>query len=216
MKHKDFAFEIKAVDETGTFSGYGSVYGVLDDGDDIVAPGCFTDSLADYRTKGRMPALLWQHDSDSPCGVYLSMEEDDIGLRVEGKLALKTQIGAEAYELMQMKAISGLSIGYVTREDSWDQKTGIRTIKKADLWECSLVTFPMNDKARVSSVKSIEEINDFKSVESYLRDAGSLSRTESKALIARIKSLALRDAAADEEASQLIAALGRRTELIKS
>lgn len=216
MNHKDFSFEIKTVSEEGVFTGYGSVFGVQDGDDDIVLPGAFADTLAEYKAKGTLPALLWQHNSRTPCGVYTEMKEDETGLYVEGRLALKTQVGAEAYELMQMKAISGLSIGFMTREDAYDQKTNIRTIKKVDLWECSLVTFPCCDEARITTVKAIEEITDFKSAESYLRDAGTFSRNESKALIARIKSLALRDAAADEEANRLIAALGRRTELIKS
>lgn len=215
MEHKDARFEIKEVTPTGLFSGYGSVYGVIDQGDDIVMHGAFGESLAESQAKGVMPALLWQHKSSEPIGAYTMMKEDPTGLYVEGKLALKTQRGAEAYELMQMKALSGLSIGFMTREDSFDQKTGIRTIKKGDLWECSIVTFPMNDQARIASVKNIEEITDFKSAEKFLRDAGNLSRSEATALVARIKSLTQRDSAADEEAKQLIAALSRKTELLK-
>lgn len=216
MNHKDFGFEIKEVSVSGTFSGYGSVYGVIDEGDDVVEPGAFSDSLMDWAGKGRMPSLLWQHRAAEPIGAYTAMKEDAIGLYVEGKLALKTQRGAEAYELMQMKAISGLSIGFLTREDSFDQKTGVRTIKKGDLWEVSLVTFPMNDQARVSAVKSIEEITDFKSAERLLRDAGGFSRSEATALVARIKRLAQGDPGAADEAKALIAALSRRTELLKT
>lgn len=214
MNRKDFAFELKAVAETGIFSGYGSVYGVLDDGDDVVSPGCFTESLADWASKGRMPAMLWQHSSRDPIGTYTVMKEDPIGLYVEGQLALKTQRGAEAYELMQMKALSGLSIGYMTREDSYDQKTGVRTIKKADLFECSVVTFPMNDQARVAAVKSIEEIIDFKSAERFLRESCNLSRAEATAFFTRVKSLHQRESVADEEATRLMAALSRKTELL--
>jgi HK97 family phage prohead protease len=213
MNHKDFVFEIKSVAETGVFSGYGSVYSVADDGDDVVAPGCFSESLADWATKGRMPALLWQHSSRDPIGAYTSMKEDSNGLFVEGKLALKTQRGAEAYELMQMKAISGLSIGFLTREDSYDQKTGIRTIKKADLWECSVVTFPMNDQARISAVKSIDEISDFKSACTYLRNACGCSRTEATAIVARLKSLTLRNAEEEAEAKQVLELLERHRKL---
>jgi len=216
MEHKDIGFEIKDVTQSGTFVGYGSVYDIIDQGDDVVATGAFSDSLAEWASKSRMPALLWQHRSGEPIGAYTSMKEDDIGLYVEGKLALKTQRGAEAYELMQMKAISGLSIGFMTREDSFDQKTGVRTIKKGDLWEVSLVTFPMNDQARVSAVKSIEEISDFKSAERFLRESGGLSRSEATALVARIKALAQRDSGAETEAKSLIAALSRRSELLRS
>jgi len=216
MNHFDARFEIKEVTAAGTFSGYGSVFGVLDDYSDVVQAGAFTESLAECAKKGVMPALLWQHRSSEPCGVYTDMKEDSTGLVVEGKLALKTQRGAEAYELLQMKAISGLSIGFMTREDSYDQKLGVRTIKKADLWEVSLVTFPANDSARVSAVKSIEEIATVRDAERYLRDSGSLSRSEATALVARIKGLAQRESVADDEVKQLIAALSRRAELLKA
>lgn len=216
MQFHDIGFEIKEVNNSGTFAGYGSVYGVIDQGDDIVAPGCFTDSLAEWGQKDRMPALLWQHRSSEPIGIYTAMREDENGLYVEGKLALKTQQGAEAYELLKMKAISGLSIGFMTREDSYDQKTGIRTIKKGDLWECSLVTFPMNDDARIEAVKSIDLITDFKSAEHYLRESGGLSRSESVAFVSRVKSLMQRDSADDAEAKQLIEALTRRNAALKA
>jgi hypothetical protein len=207
MLHKDFAFEIKAVEENGVFSGYGSVYSVVDDGDDVVEPGCFTESLKSWAAKGRMPALLWQHSSRDPIGAYTSMKEDDNGLFVEGKLALKTQRGAEAYELMQMKAISGLSIGFMTREDSFDQKTGIRTIKKADLWECSVVTFPMNDQARISAVKTIEEIGDLNGAELYLREVGGVSRSEAKAIVSRLFAIARREVGRSDEKSAELKAI---------
>ena len=152
MKFQDGKFEIKDVSSTGTFSGYGNVYDVIDQGDDIVASGAFTDSLKEWAAKGRMPAMLWQHNSRQPIGAYTAIKEDATGLYVEGKLAMKTQLGAESYELMKMQAISGLSIGFQTREDSYDQKLGIRTIKKGDLYECSLVTFPHERrKPRVGS-----------------------------------------------------------------
>ena len=206
MNRKDFAFELKSVAETGVFSGYGSVYGVLDEGDDVVSPGCFTESLADWSSKGRMPAMLWQHSSREVLGTYLTMKEDPVGLYVEGQLALKTQRGAEAYELMQMKALSGLSIGFMTREDSYDQKTGVRTIKRADLWECSVVTFPMNDHARIAAVKSIEEIGDLNGAELYLREVGGVSRSEAKAIVSRLFAIARREVGQLDRSEELKAA----------
>ena len=215
MFHLDKPFEIKDVSTSGTFAGYGSVYGNLDQGDDIVAPGAFADSLKSHSAKGRLPALLWQHKQSEPIGTFTTMREDDHGLYVEGKLALKTQRGAEAYELMQMKAISGMSIGFQTKEDDFDRKSGVRTILKGDLWEVSLVTFPMNDEARVMSVKNIDEISDFKRAERLLRDAGGFSRSEAVALVSRIKSLALSESAAADDSTQLLLALKRRQELLR-
>lgn len=216
MNQRDAHFEVKEVTENGNFAGYGSVYGVVDQGDDIVTSGAFADSLAQWYGKGRFPALLWQHKANEPIGAYTAMREDANGLYVEGKLALKTQRGAEAYELMKMGALSGLSIGFQTREDAYDQKSGVRTIKKGDLWEVSLVTFPMNDDARVAVVKSIDDITDYKSLENYLRDAGGYSRTEAKAIIAKAKSLAQREAGSDDEAARLMEALTRNLQILKS
>jgi len=218
MKFQDGTFEIKDVSSTGTFVGYGNVYDVVDQGDDIVASGAFGESLKEWAAKGRMPAMLWQHNSRQPIGAYTSMKEDSTGLLVEGKLAMKTQLGAEAYELMKMDAISGLSIGFQTREDSYDQKLGIRTIKRGDLYECSLVTFPMNDASRVAAVKTIEEIGDLSGAESYLREVGGVSRSQAKALVSRIHALARREGAPVIDQSAELKAitdlLTRRKELL--
>jgi hypothetical protein len=126
------------------------------------------------------------------------MKEDDIGLYVEGKLA-NTERGREVYELLKMKprpAISGLSIGYRAKE--WTLRSTPteprRTLKAVDLLECSLVTFPMNGKARVLSVKS--ELNP-REIEDGLRDAG-LSRADSVKAVAVFKSILLRDEAEPE------------------
>lgn len=204
----DIPFKIKAVSEDGLFSGYGSVFGVVDSYQEVVAAGAFKESL-----DSRMPALLWQHRSGEPIGVYTTVKEDNIGLYLEGKLALKTARGAEAYELLKMSAISGLSIGFVTREDSYDRVTGVRTLKKVDLWEVSLVTFPANDSARVANVKSIESIKSLSEAEAYLREAGGLSKGEAVAMLARIKSLQGRSES--DGLGELQALIQRNTSLLK-
>lgn len=207
-KTLDFAFQLKALSESGTFSGYGSVFGVQDSYGDVVVQGAFADSLAAQKAAGRMPAMLWQHRSAEPLGVYTSMAEDSIGLKVEGQIAMSTVRGAEAYALLKLGAISGLSIGYMPREDSYDKVTGVTTLKKVDLWEVSLVTFPANDAARVQGVKTIEVIEDLKGAEQYLRDSG-LSRREAVAFIARVKGLSQSDSG-EGDMQQILAALERR------
>ncbi|WP_101048683.1 HK97 family phage prohead protease [Macromonas nakdongensis] len=205
----DIPFKVKAVSEDGLFSGYGSVFGVVDSYKEVVAPGAFKESL-----EGRTPSLLWQHRSGEPIGVYSEVKEDAVGLHVEGKLALKTTRGAEAYELLKMGAISGLSIGFITREDSYDRVSGVRTLKKVDLWEVSLVTFPANDAARVATVKSIESIQSFADAEAFLREAGGLSKREAVAMLARIKSLQGRSES--DELGEMAALLKRNTSLFTS
>ena len=208
MKHLDMPFKIKAVQDDGTFAGYGSVFGVVDSYKEIVVAGAFSDSL-----QNRQPSLLWQHRSGEPIGIYTGVKEDAVGLHVEGKLALKTARGAEAYELLKMRALSGLSIGFVTREDSYDKVAGVRTLKKVDLWEVSLVTFPANDAARIAAVKSIDALNSLADAEAYLRDAGGLSRREAMALVSRIKSLHGRSDS--DELGELAALVQRNTALFK-
>lgn len=210
-KNRDVVFELKSITDTGAFAGYGSVFGVVDSYDEIVAPGAFKASLAAHSGKGSMPALLWQHRSDSPIGVFTRMEEDDHGLYVEGQLAMKTVQGAEAYELLKMKAISGMSIGFVPRTDTYDGKTGIRTLTQVDLWETSLVTFPANPDAQVQSVRSVDEITDLRAAERHLRDSG-MSRSAAVAFIARVKSL--QRESDDGENEQLFAAIKRNTSIL--
>jgi HK97 family phage prohead protease len=204
----DFNFEIKAISDSGTFSGYGSVFGVVDSYGDVVAPGAFSDSLADHKSKNRLPAMLWQHRSAEPLGVFRAMHEDSIGLHVEGQLALTTVRGAEAHALMKMGALTGLSIGYQVRTESFDKVSGINTLQRVDLWEVSPVTFPANDAARINGVKAIELIKDLKSAEALLRESG-MSRQEAVLFIARVKSLTQRES--DEDAVRgLVELIARR------
>lgn len=191
VKYIDRAFEVKAIDDTGIFTGYGSVFGNVDTYGEIVAPGAFVDSLAAWKDSGRLPPVLWQHRSGEPVGPYLEMREDTNGLFVKGHLLVDDVVRAkEARALMKAKAVNGLSIGFVVRDDSYDRATGVRTLKKVDLWEVSIVTFPANPSAQVTAVKSaIDQLESLADAERFLRDAGGLSKREATAFIGRIKSL---------------------------
>lgn len=146
--------EIRAAAD-GTFTGYGSVWGVLDSYGDVVAKGAFSQTLREYGAEGRMPALLWQHDMADPCGTWIEMREDDHGLYVRGRFA-DTARGRDARTLLMEGAISGLSIGFRTRKSKVDDETGIRTLLDVKLYEISIVTFPANEAARVESVRQSE------------------------------------------------------------
>lgn len=178
----DCSVEIKSVDtdddDMGMFEGYGSVFNNTDLGNDVILPGAFTKSL--NKTGPKAVKLLYQHKTDMPIGVFDSIEEDKRGLKVRGKLALKTQLGREAYELMKMGALDGLSIGFRVspKGQSYDAKGKRRMIKEVDLMEISLVTFPMNPKAKVRSVKGAEFT--IREWENGLRDVFHLSRSEAK------------------------------------
>lgn len=186
-------FEVKFADgaEVGTFSGYGAVFGNVDSYGDVIEKGAFRETLREAKKSKQWPSMLLQHggwglDADSlmPVGVWTEMEEDDIGLRVEGRLADTTR-GREAHTLLKMQprpALNGLSIGYVAK--AWELGTKPdeprRRLKKIDLFEVSLVTFPANPKARVGDVKSMT-IRDF---EAALRDALGLSAADAKRIAA--------------------------------
>lgn len=184
-KHFDVGFEIKAVNADGTVEGYGSVFGVRDNYDDVIAKGAFIQSLKDHKAAGTMPAMLWQHDADKPIGVWTEMVEDEKGLRIKGQLAMETVKGKEAHALLKMGALNGLSIGFMSKEWAYDRETEVRTLTAIDLWEVSLVTFPANEKARVTNVKSADELQAPKDAEKVLRDAG-FSKSDATAFVSRV------------------------------
>ena len=182
---RSFALQIKATSEDGTVEGYGSVFGVRDNYDDVIAKGAFVASLKQHQADGTMPAMLWQHDADKPIGVWTEMVEDEKGLRIKGQLAMATVKGAEAHALLKMGAINGLSIGFMAKQWAYDRETDVRTLTEIDLWEVSLVTFPANEKARITNVKSADELAAPKDAERILRDAG-FSKSDATAFVSRV------------------------------
>ena len=182
---RSFALQIKAAGDDGTVEGYGSVFGVRDNYDDVIAKGAFVQSLKDHKAAGTMPAMLWQHDADKPIGIWTEMVEDEKGLRIKGQLAMETVKGKEAHALLKMGALNGLSIGFMSKEWAYDRDTEVRTLTEIDLWEVSLVTFPANEKARVTNVKSASELATPKDAERILRDAG-FSKADATALVSRV------------------------------
>lgn len=191
------ALDLKALSDDGSFEGYGAVFGNVDSYGEVVAKGAFKASLAEHRARGTLPAMLWQHDPRSPIGVYAEMREDSTGLYVKGQLALETERGSEAHVLLRMKALNGLSIGFVPSKWEWDEERGIRTLTQIDLWEVSLVTFPANPEARVSGVKAAD-IKTIREFEKFLRDEGGFSVEAAKRIAAGgYKALAARDEPGD-------------------
>ncbi|HDL7058423.1 TPA: HK97 family phage prohead protease [Yersinia enterocolitica] len=183
----DFPLKLKSVSDSGEFEGYGSVFGVKDSYDDIVVPGAFIKSLNAWWDKNALPAMLWQHRMDEPIGIYTEMKEDDVGLFVKGRLLIDDDpLAKRAHAHMKAGSLTGLSIGYMLKDWEYDRNKEAFLLKEIDLWEVSPVTFPSNDEARVSDVKSAfarGETPSPKSIERVLRDVG-LSRTQAKAFMA--------------------------------
>lgn len=219
----NFEFKVDKSGPDGSFSGYGAFFGNVDAYGDVIKRGAFKDTLAEWKKQGFFPPMLLNHGSqgwggspedDLPIGAWVDMSEDEKGLVVEGVLATKTRRGAEVYELMRMDpkpAINGLSIGFRVKEAEMGTKPTEprRTIKKIDLFEISVVTMPANGKARVSSVKSAENIKTIRDFEAFLRDAGRFSHAAAKAIASRgFKASEPRE---EDEAQTALAAALRRS-----
>lgn len=132
--------------------GYASVFGARDQGGDTVAPGAYAASLAALSARGGQVKMLWQHDPAQPIGVWDEVHEDAVGLFVKGRILTDLDRGREAAALIAAGAIDGLSIGYRTKRATKDGTAG-RLLSELELWEVSLVTFPMLPEARVAGVK---------------------------------------------------------------
>lgn len=219
-----------AVSDSGVmeFNGYGATFNNVDSYGDIIIPGAFDTYLQDVQNqKQNWPAMLMQHggwgvtSTDmTPIGVWDSITEDQNGLKVTGTLA-DTPRGQEAYALLKMSprpAISGLSIGFYTRKFSFGGKndTFDRKLEQIDLVEISLVTFPANDKARVSGVKSHTDYSE-REFEQILRDSG-FSKKEALIIISQgFKSLRTQWDADDKKGqNELIAKFMSNLESLKN
>lgn len=129
-------------------AGYASLYGRTDRGGDVVQRGAYATSLAAMAREGRKVKMLWQHDPGQPIGVWDDVREDATGLYVKGRLLPDVARAREAQALLAAGAVDGLSIGYRTLRAE-KLPGGGRRLLELDLWEVSLVTFPMQASARI-------------------------------------------------------------------
>ncbi|MCB2110649.1 HK97 family phage prohead protease [Albidovulum sp.] len=151
LERKFLALSGDAVQAEGTrISGYASLFGTRDQGGDVVMPGAYAASLARLGAEGRAVKMLWQHDPAQPIGVWDEIAEDARGLKVKGRILTEVARGREAAALVAAGAIDGLSIGYRTLRAEKDTK-GQRLLREVELWEVSLVTFPMLPDARLGA-----------------------------------------------------------------
>jgi HK97 family phage prohead protease len=148
-----------ALKEGAEIAGYASLFGAADQGGDVVLEGAYGASLARLARAGSGVKMLWQHDPTRPIGVWDEVREDGKGLWVKGRLLLEVQAAREAHVLLQARAIDGLSIGYRTLR-SEKAAGGQRLLHEIELWEVSLVTFPMLPEARVRADPSDAEEED--------------------------------------------------------
>ncbi len=201
-------FELKSTTDEGVFEGYASIFDEVDDGRDVIRPGAFAKTLLDRAPDGIK--LLWQHNPTEPIGVIEEMREDERGLFVKARLEITVKRASEALALMKAGALDGLSIGYHTVTSHVEEISGVRVLEELELWEVSLVTFPMQRMARIAHFKGTIP-NTKREFEGFLREAGGFSRAEAKRLTAHgyDGSLAAREARTADGLKSLAAEIRR-------
>ena len=181
IEHKWAAFEVKEGD-AGIISGYAATYQRDSDGDRF-HPGAFAGSVRDR--KGKVPIFL-HHDRALWAGVSTSLAEDHKGLYLEAQLFLDTTAGREAWGVIKgsraVDAPLGLSVGFITLDQDWEDSTNTRIIKEADLWETSITPFPANKGARIDEAKT----KAIRNYERLTRDVCKCSAADAKRLLAML------------------------------
>ncbi len=180
--------QLHKVGENGIFEGYACLFGKEDLGRDVIRAGAFARSLSKRGQSGIK--LLYQHDPAAPIGRWLSIREDEKGLFVQGQLLLDLPKAREVLSMMKEGVLDGLSIGFRTIRGNKDRKSGLRYLHELDLWEISVVTFPMQPDARISTIKSSLPSRDIpliskRDLERKLMQDAGLSRSQARALLAR-------------------------------
>lgn len=189
---KTLAFEQAAIKfanggAQGVFEGYASVFGVVDGDGDIIEPGAFAQAL---KTQTRPVAMFFNHRrNEIPVGKWLDLSEDSKGLYVRGELTPGNPQSEALKAAMIHGTVGGMSVGFsAAKQDVTAIATGYSFKSATRLTEISVCTFPANESATVSTLKSMETIDSIRDAENWLRDSAGLSKSEAQALIARIKS----------------------------
>ncbi|WP_241509669.1 HK97 family phage prohead protease [Pseudomonas ovata] len=188
----------------GVFEGYASVFGVVDSDGDIIEAGAFAQAL---KTQTRAVAMFFNHRrNEIPVGKWLNLAEDSTGLLVRGELTPGNPQSDALKAAMLHGTVGGMSVGFsATKDDLSPIATGYSFKNVSRLSEISICTFPANEQATVSALKSMDAIESIRDAENWLRDSAGLSKSEAQAFIARIKS-AVRS---DSEGGEITAILNR-------
>lgn len=182
LERKELNFDNVLIDEKGIISGYGAVFDNKDFADDVIEKGAFSKCLTEKQTY----PMLWQHNTDQPIGIWEECSEDEHGLLLKGRLLVDdVQQAKEAYALYKNGIINGLSIGFMCNSCTWEERDRdfIRHLTEIKLFEVSLVTFPCNEKAVVTDVKSNGDLS-IRSAERALLDCG-FSHKQAKTILSK-------------------------------
>lgn len=201
-------------DAEGVFEGYASVFSVVDAVQDVIMPGAFSKTL---KNRDRAVAMFFNHDSyDIPVGKWVDLKEDDKGLFVRGELTPGLSKSSDILAAMKHGTVTGMSVGFSVGKGDYTENIhgGLDFHNIKNLSEISLCTFPCNNSAQVSSLKSIGEIGTIRDAERTLRDAG-FSKSEAVALISRIKSVGRGEHVDDEAEAQALKSLFDKFSFLK-
>jgi HK97 family phage prohead protease len=168
MDVKDCRIELKAVNDAGEFEGFAATYETVDEGGDSISPGAFSKTLQEGAAE--LP-LLWQHNPAEPIG-RVRLIDSPKGLIAKGRLILSVPKAREAYDLMKSGVVRGMSIGY--RAVKEQMAGAVRRLKEIRLFEISIVTFPMNSEALVTSVKRQDRAPDTEALDAFRNAARDL------------------------------------------
>jgi HK97 family phage prohead protease len=196
MSRMRCAFTVKAAGDKaqmGDIAGLGAAFNNVDQGGDVCVKGCFARSLEQYKTRGELPAMRWEHKWTEPVGDWFKAVEIDAGLDVEGKLWVDgklppTEATVSAYRVANSTGPKGMSIGY--RAVAWDIQNNVRYLREVELYEISIVSFPMNTDAVITSAKSAGLLDadgklvDIRTAEHVLRETLGLNAKQAKAFLA--------------------------------
>ncbi len=174
-------FDLKSINDIGTFSGYASIFGNVDSGGDIMERGAFKEF---HKTRDGKTLILYQHSSRDPIG-KADVKQDDKGLHFDGQLVMEDAIARKAYVGMKAGTIDAMSFGFdILPGGATVTEAGIRKVTAVKLWEISPVTFGMNELARIEAVKAAGNITTIREFEDFLREAGGFSKAQAVAIAA--------------------------------
>lgn len=175
----EFPMELKTIGDTGTFSGYASIFGNVDQGGDVMERGSFKEF---HKTRDGKVLILYQHSTRDPIG-KADVTQDDKGLHFDGQLVMEDAIARKAYVGMKAGTIDAMSFGFdVLPGGATITEAGIRKVSAVKLWEISPVTFGMNELARIEAVKASQQVTNVREFEDFLRDVGGFSKAQAKLL----------------------------------
>lgn len=195
IKYMTIPFECKALSDPGQFEGYGSVFDIIDMGDDVVMKGAFTKTLKEWNERKQLPVMPWQHNMSNLIGQWESMAEDAKGLKVVGTLWVEgnkfdqtaIEQAAVAHNLLRSNGPKQLSIGWSATKVSFGEKDGrrVRFLEEVKLWELSVVPFGMNQESDITNAKNADgALPSVRELEQVLRDAG-LSKSNAQTVLSK-------------------------------